>query len=374
MTNTEIWDITKRWKREAIQKKLFTCVSNIMSPDYFSQLFNKNFRNMIYSDRPKISYKETKEDLLLAFDIFSYMTFCQNDAMELQLFYETLLRTGSTQSIVKATLSNLKLTYEEKSTETALQHIYEELDSLIDLKLSQILVAMYDSTITEMPFVSQKNEDSKLNVTEMSVAAKLSTHPVSIYEENNKMSPSAFIPFCSFGAEMMGSEVPNMTFPICDIFEPTVFEGKLCYQVDVEKTSGQRVFEGKESGLMLLIDSNVERSIGITTSQESNNPSYSKRRVFLGHDKVISNNLASIHIGTLAMYTGHGPGDYALTAIKEMTGTENFLAWPEHKRGCMHEKYEKCQMKGFLEESKRCGCSPFQSLSATGNTDQVHSR
>ena len=85
MTNTEIWDITKHWKREAIRKQLFTCVSNIMSPDYFSQLFNKDFRNMIYSDRPKISYKETKEDLLLAFDIFSYMTFCQNDAMELQI-------------------------------------------------------------------------------------------------------------------------------------------------------------------------------------------------------------------------------------------------------------------------------------------------
>ena len=91
----------------------------------------------------------------------------------------------------------------------------------------------------------------------------------------------------------------------------------------------------------------------------------------LGQARMKNKNLASIHIGTLAQYTGHGPGDYALTAIKQMTGSENFLAWPEDKRKCALEEYEKCQMKGFLGASMKCGCSPFQLLPAKGNIDQV---
>ena len=81
--------------------------------------------------------------------------------------------------------------------------------------------------------------------------------------------------------------------------------------------------------------------------------------------------MASINIGTLAVNTRHGPGDYGLTVIKQMTGTENFLAWPQHKRGCSLEKYENCQMRGFLEASLKCGCSPFQLLPAAKLTEQV---
>ena len=166
---------------------------------------------------------------------------------------------------------------------------------------------------------------------------------------------------------MIGSKVPNMTFPVCNVFEPTAYGGHLCYQVDIKKHS---VFEGKESGLMLLIDVNSERSIDIKMHDEgSGNKSITD--VYLGRTRMKNKNLASIHIGTLAQYTGYGPGDYALTAIKQMTSTENFLAWPQDKRKCALENYEKCQMKGFLKESMECGCSPFQLLPAKGNTNQV---
>ena len=198
----------------------------------------------------------------------------------------------------------------------------------------------------------------------------MSNHPVAIYDEQGQIQPSAFIPFCSFGAKMIGSKVPNMTFPVCNISKPTVYEGRLCYEVLVGKRSGQTVFEGKESGLMLLIDVNSEKSID-TKTQDEDNGEKSVTDVYLGRAQMKNKNLASIHIGTLAQYTGHGPGDYALTAIKQMRGTKHFLAWPHEKRDCALEEYEKCQMKGFLETSMKCGCSPFQLLPAKGNTDQV---
>ena len=120
---------------------------------------------------------------------------------------------------------------------------------------------------------------------------------------------------------------------------------------------------------MLLIDVNSERSIDITTGEK--NEITSVRDMFLGEARKGNRNLASIHIGTLAVNTRHGPGDYGLTVIKQMIGTENFLSWPQHKRGCSLETYENCQMRGFLEASSKCGCSPFQLLPAARLTDQV---
>ena len=62
-----------------------------------------------------------------------------------------------------------------------------------------------------------------------------------------------------------------------------------------------------------------------------------------------------------------------MTSIKKMTGTDNFLAWPENKRQCALEQYEECKIKVFLEETVKCGCSPFELLPAIGNTsEQVH--
>ena len=194
---------------------------------------------------------------------------------------------------------------------------------------------------------------------------------LSISDKEGIISPSALIPFCSFGTEMIGLEALNMTFPVCNIFEPTVYNGHLCYQVDMKNHPKQKVFEGKEHGLMLLIDVNAERSIDTESHVEYKMENKSKKNVYLGRSQTLSKKQATIHIGTLAKYAGHGAGDYILTSVKQMTGTENFLAWPEEKRGCALEKYERCQMKSFLEGSMKCSCSPFQLMPATDQSDKV---
>ena len=92
----------------------------------------------------------------------------------------------------------------------------------------------------------------------------------------------------------------------------------------------------------------------------------------MGVQSASHKNMATINIGTLAKYTGYGAGDYALTGIKEMTGTDNFLAWPEDKRKCALATDEDCQKKGFQDVCLNCGCSPFQLLPAvTGTNVQV---
>ena len=92
-----------------------------------------------------------------------------------------------------------------------------------------------------------------------------------------------------------------MTFPVCDIFEQTVLNGRQCFRADAEKMPGQTILEGKESGMMFLVDVNTERSVEIKSS-ENNNKNFSKRRLYLGHDEAVHANLASVHIGTLALH------------------------------------------------------------------------
>ena len=137
------------------------------------------------------SYTETSDDLFLAFDIFSYLTFCQNEAMEVQRFFESLLSTGSTQTILQATMNNLKMTYKYKSTKMTLLHLYKELSLMMDLKLSEILVAMYGSAVIDrasngaMTNGSQ-NHNNKMSLqdhTSIHMIARTSKHPVSIYDE-----------------------------------------------------------------------------------------------------------------------------------------------------------------------------------------------
>ena len=296
--------------------------------------------------------------------------------MELQIFYESLMRTGNTQTILQGVMNTMKLNYDQESIGKAKQYIFKELRTLLDLKLSQVLMTMYDSETIEMAMKSndkilaKKDGDAALDRDmEMKIASFISNHPVAMYDKQGQIQPSSLIPFCSFGAKMIGSKKPNMTFPICDIFEPTVYEGRQCYQASFEKIHGRQVLKGKKHGLMLLIDVNAERSYNIEASGEVKSADLNE--VYLGKDQIVNKNPARIHIGTLAPITEEGRGDYALTSLKQMTGTENFLAWPKEKRECALEKYESCQMRGYLDKISHCGCSPFDLMSAAGFDYQV---
>ena len=381
MTDIEMWDTVKSWKKETAHKKLVVCLADFVKEDYFSILFD-GLRKKLPSNRPKIDYKETDDDLLLAFDIFSYLIFCQNEALELEIFFENLIRTGSTPSILQGVSNTEKMNHKKETVENAKKQMFKALSTLLDLKLSQILVAGYDSNPTEMEnqtsyaraFEQNSNDNFELlDATQLRIAASMSNHPVAVYDKNGLISPSSLIPFCSFGSKMLGTKVPNMTFPVCDIFKPTVYKGRLCYKANLQKASGQLLFEGKGSGMMMLIDINKEKSMGANILQRKNNSKLFDRDVYFGTDGSSNENMAIIHIDTLAQYTGYGPGDYALTSIKQMTGTDNFLAWPENKRQCALETYKDCQTKVLLEDTVNCGCTPFQLLPAVGNTsEQVH--
>ena len=98
----------------------------------------------------------------------------------------------------------------------------------------------------------------------------LSNHPVHILNSHNIISPSAFIPFCSFGGNMsaLGARIEMINMPVCTSFQERVFNDQLCYQIDVNKLN---LAGGDKSGLGLAfaIDINEDRQVQVLRTELS---------------------------------------------------------------------------------------------------------
>ena len=187
------------------------------------------------------------------------------------------------------------------------------------------------------------------------------THPPHLHGETQ--TGSSFIPFCAYKTNMTISEpevwLPNISFPICTSFKPTILEGQLCYKIQVNATSGL----GNQNELALLVDYQDELSIHSPTKQEKKQK-HNENSALLNFNTVDSANteVAKVHIDTLSSFMGFGGGNYEMTVVKRMTAKEDFLKMPLKERNCEVELYEKCRTRKLLGE---CNCVPWElSMSA----------
>ena len=63
----------------------------------------------------------------------------------------------------------------------------------------------------------------------------------------------------------------------------------------------------------------------------------------------------------------NGEGNYALTDVKKVEVTNDFLGLKFTSRNCQsYEKYEECTTRKYLEKfQKHCSCVPYQLLNFT---------
>ena len=58
-------------------------------------------------------------------------------------------------------------------------------------------------------------------------------------------------------------KIRNFSQPFCTAFHPKIFEGQVCYTINLDKMDPQLKFNsGIDNGLELLLDFNDERSVG----------------------------------------------------------------------------------------------------------------
>ena len=123
------------------------------------------------------------------------------------------------------------------------------------------------------------------------------THPPHLHEETQ--TGSSFIPFCAYKTNMTISEpelwLPNISFPICTSFKPTILEGQLCYKIQVNATADQ----GRENELVMLLDYNEERSLTPPNKKETASNSTTITRLNFDHARN-QHEKAKIKIHTLS--------------------------------------------------------------------------
>ena len=124
----------------------------------------------------------------------------------------------------------------------------------------------------------------------------VNNHPVHIFDENGSFSPTAFIPFCAFGGDMMVVGTTNEQFdvPVCNSFKPQIRNDQLCYQIDLEDYKDTDNIEKQlKEGLVLIVDYNEERKMPKIVSSKT-----TKKEGFymLSDDQ----NLVQIHLETIS--------------------------------------------------------------------------
>ena len=95
--------------------------------------------------------------------------------------------------------------------------------------------------------------------------SKISNHPPHILDKiDGTVSPSSFIPFCSFAGDwnVTGVYTDMFTVPVCNIFEETMLDGQLCYQADLDRF--RNMVDKKKiatEGFVFLLDYNENRML-----------------------------------------------------------------------------------------------------------------
>ena len=123
--------------------------------------------------------------------------------------------------------------------------------------------------------------------------------------------------------------------------------------------------EGKDGQLLLLLDYNKERSIGLKRTNRVDNGD-SERYISMRETLSDEDQEARIYIHTLKTFSGFGAGSYSMSSLKQMTLTENFRELPTTTAGCANKQLlfsHGCMMKKYLTQKVHdCGCIPLELL------------
>ena len=121
----------------------------------------------------------------------------------------------------------------------------------------------------------------------------ITNHPVHIKDDKGAMSPSSFIPFCSFGADMeaVGTLTEDFDIPICNSFKAKIKNDQLCYELDLQLLKNiTNINKQLQSGLFLVLDYNEDRQLILKNKIQKN----SKK------GKMVQNKQAKIYLDTIS--------------------------------------------------------------------------
>ena len=201
---------------------------------------------------------------------------------------------------------------------------------------------------------------------------------------------SAFIPFCSFGSNLIGEKLGNFKGPVCDQFREKIVNGQICFEADMNqyKEGSENWEKALRDGFSFIVDTNEEYDVKNLMIKKTSGASEDERsypstifkkaekgdgfRILL---KTISKSSSLLTNQIYFLFTDpvpvvlHGEGHYGLSDIKEIEVSEDFVGLGEKLTQCKTEEYrEDCLSRMYRERVlSKCNCSPFYLISYYGN-------
>ena len=198
---------------------------------------------------------------------------------------------------------------------------------------------------------------------DLDVINDISNHPPHILNSNKKLSPSAFIPFCQFSNQALGSRIKQFSDRICTNFKEVLQDNQRCYYIDVNSIKRNNEEMNEKEMLVVLLDYNLERSSVI---DDENRPTTIDEDT-LGL-KIVANvasgvthmKKATLYLNTIKEYSSQGGGNYEMSSVKEVKTTANFNNFDEVTKQCQNRhSFTECKqdlLVSYLRDT--CSCSP----------------
>ena len=260
---SSIWSQIIFVKADFILKNLkFTCTQGFLHSSLIQENLQKiedifGVKNISTQPDKNVS----RDYLAEAASMFLYLNSCPNSQLEWIYFYKDLIHNNSLDLII-LTLNRLKK---------------------VEARDGQIHVITFASTIFEfitrkfsldypkMKFYREmkepnapKSEDYSLENSSLTFRFGSVNHPAHIFDTKEKMSPSAFIPFCELGGNVssLSVKIAEFNVPVCSSFVPQIFRDKICYQIDLDQYRDNKNIKSQlKKGLVFILDHNEDRQI-----------------------------------------------------------------------------------------------------------------
>ena len=165
--------------------------------------------------------------------------------------------------------------------------------------------------------------------------------------------------------KVLGKRIGGLKFSVCNAFRPIILVGEVCYALDIKNliSNGSIVSRpGRGEGLLLAIDN------GISIKSPEDKSAIDTKEDYIRTKLISTGERARLQFLTLHRQEDTRPGIYTMKNLKQMTGTENFLAMPDEAKKCQIELMEECRSRRYVQEVQRkCGCIPWGQSSFASN-------
>ena len=203
--------------------------------------------------------------LEIATSLYHRIVFCPDYDPLIVKYYEDLVTNFPLETILKTLARVLLVAKEKKLTEhyQTAKALLDKITTMMNLQYRDI--AVMTTGASELKLYQQlnnyhlNNESGPDNFQNTEKIEGLINHPVHIYD---KSGISAFIPFCSFGTELLGKEFSNFQDQFCGLFRVKIVDGQVCYEANVNQFKNN--FNWDQTlyrGLSLIIDTSDEYDV-----------------------------------------------------------------------------------------------------------------